>query len=93
MSFKKIESGTTFPNSEYVVKIDNGDYQLLRDTTERLGFRDELSLLRFAVAVLGKARTRSVTVTDVDGERVFRPSEHLLLKDAEPVSEANTPNA
>ena len=59
--------------------INNGDFQALKKTVERLGFRDEESMLRFALAVLAQSATRSLKVTDTNGKEVtLNPSETLL---------------
>ena len=59
--------------------INNGDFQALKKTVERLGFKDEESMLRFALAVLAQSATRSLKVTDTNGKEVtLNPSETLL---------------
>lgn len=71
---------TTASNDEHLdLVINNGDFQTLRETTERLGFRDEESMLRFMLAVMSKSAVRSLTITDQNGSNVtLSPSDSLL---------------
>ncbi len=64
---------------ELGLTINNGDFQALKKTVERLGFKDEESMFRFALAVLAQSATRSLKVTDTNGKEVtLNPSETLL---------------
>ena len=61
----------------------NGDLSALRAAVERLGFKDEENLLRYALAVISKSATRTLTVIDQDGKSVaLNPSEALLVPTA-----------
>ena len=61
----------------------NGDLSALRDAVERLGFKDEENLLRYALAVISKSATRTFTVIDQDGKSLaLNPSPALLVPTA-----------
>ena len=61
--------------------INNGDLDALKSAVDRLGFKDEQSLLRFVLAVMSRSSTRTVTVIDLDGKSVaLNPSEALLAQ-------------
>lgn len=67
------------PEAELPLVFNNGDFATLKDAVARLGFKDEESLLRFALAVLSKSATRTLTVIDQDGKSLpLNPSEALL---------------
>ena len=70
---------STTPATELSLTINNGDFEALRDSVARLGFKDEESILRFMLAILTKSATRSITVTDQNGSKIpLTPSESLL---------------
>jgi hypothetical protein len=71
-------------DKELPLIFNNGDYQALKAAAERLGFRDEESLLRFALAVLSKSSTRTLTITDLDGKSVALTASPGLLKETTP---------
>lgn len=61
----------------------NGDLSALRAAVGRLGFKDEENLLRYALAVISKSATRTLTVIDQDGKSIaLNPSEALLVPTA-----------
>jgi hypothetical protein len=67
------------PDNELILAVNNGDLEALQDAVKRFGFRDEESVLRFALAVLSKSATRSLTITGIDGVRTtLNPSQDLL---------------
>lgn len=71
------------PNSDELnLVFNNGDYQALQDAVRRLGFRNEESMLRFALAVLSRSATRSISITDQNGEKInLNPGDALLQQD------------
>lgn len=72
------------PEGGLPLVFNNGDLASLRDTVERLGFRDEESLLRYVLAVLSQSATRTLTVTDKSGKSIaLSPSETVLKPPAE----------
>jgi hypothetical protein len=75
------------PNNELILALNNGDLEVLRDAMKRFGFRDEESVLRFALAVLSKSATRSLTITGLDGVRISLNPSTDLLKPPEPVTQ------
>lgn len=59
--------------------LNNGDLVALESAVKRLGFKDEVSLLRYALAVLSQSATRTLTVIDTNGKSVaLNPSDSLL---------------
>ena len=69
------------PERELPLLFNNGDLTALKSAVERLGFKDEESLLRYALAVLSKSATRTLTVIDQDGKSIaLNPSETLLAQ-------------
>lgn len=67
--------------------VNNGDLAALQETTRRLGFKDEESMLRFMLAVLSKSATRSVTITDQNGMKIpLTPNDGLLRPDTPPIT-------
>lgn len=78
--------GTT--NTEHLdLSINNGDFEAIKNTVSRLGFKDEESMLRFMLAVLSKSATRSLTITDQNGIKIpVTPSEGLLRGSTNPQS-------
>ncbi len=78
MAIKRPATSASNPE-ELVLSVTNGDLEALRNAMNRLGFLDEESVLRYALAVLSKSATRSLTITDKDGARVnLNPSADLL---------------
>lgn len=74
------------PEQELLLSINNGDYNALKEAAKRLGFRNEESLLRFALAVLSTSATRTLTVTDKDGKTVALNPTPSLLEEATPAT-------
>lgn len=59
--------------------FNNGDLEALDNAVKRLGFKDQVSLLRYALAVLSQSATRTLTVIDTTGKSVpLNPSDSLL---------------
>lgn len=66
---------------ELPLLFNNGDLLALKTAVEKLGFKDEESLLRYALAVISKSATRTLTVIDQDGKSIaLNPSESLLAQ-------------
>jgi hypothetical protein len=65
--------------NELTLLFNNGDVEVLQDAVKRLGFKDEESLLRYALAVLSKSATRTLTVIGKDGKNLtLNPGDTLL---------------
>ena len=76
-----IRTNSASPERELPLLFNNGDLTALKSAVERLGFKDEESLLRYALAVLSKSATRTLTVIDQDGKSIaLNPSETLLAQ-------------
>lgn len=74
-----INRANTSTGEQLNLEINNGDFEALRTTTQRLGFRNEESMLRFMLAILSKSATRSITITDQNGTKVsLNPSDDLI---------------
>lgn len=79
MAFKKISQPEERSADGVLFDVNNGDLAAIRDIVKRLGFKDEESVFRFALAVLSKSATRSLIITDQNGARLpLTPSEGLL---------------
>jgi len=78
------------PNPEQQLNLDinNGDLVALKDAAQKLGFKDEESLLRFALAVLTQSATRAVTIVGKDGKSVSLTPSASLLKSAETATQS-----
>ena len=77
MAINRKESVT--PETGLPLVFTNGDLDVLSGAVERLGFKNEESLLRYALAVISKAATRTLTVVGPDGKSIaLNPSEALL---------------
>lgn len=69
------------PEGALPLLISNGDLVALKEAVAKLGFKNEESLLRYALAVLSKSATRTLTVIDQDGKSIaLNPSESLLAQ-------------
>jgi hypothetical protein len=75
-------------NNELVLAVNNGDLDALRDAMKRFGFKDEESVLRYALAVLSKSATRSLSIIDQDGVRVNLNPSTELLRQPEPAKQS-----
>lgn len=77
----------TQPNpQELSLVINNGDLDALKTVVKELGFKDEQSVLRFALAVLTRSATRSISIVEKDGKTVSLTPSANLLKPAETVT-------
>jgi len=69
------------PEGELPLLFNNGDLVALKAAVERLGFKDEESLLRYALAVISKSATRTLTIIGQDGKSMaLNPSDSLLAQ-------------
>jgi hypothetical protein len=82
------QTSPTPSNNELVLAVNNGDLDALRDAMKRFGFKDEESVLRFALAVLSKSATRSLSIIDQDGVRVNLNPSTELLRQPEPAKQS-----
>ena len=68
--------------------INNGDLKALKNAVSSLGFKDEVSLLRYVLAVLSQSATRTLTVIDKDGKSIaLNPSPTLLTEESQKPTE------
>ncbi len=75
--------------NELILDFNNGDLEVLKGAVQRLGFKDEESLLRYILAVISKSATRTFTVTGTDGKSLsLNPADALLVQ--KPVKEPAT---
>jgi len=71
----------TDDGNEIVLKINNGDLSALREIEKEWNFEDESGVFRFALAVLTKAKNKSVYVEE-DGKKVaLTPGDKLLKRE------------
>jgi hypothetical protein len=75
-------------SNELILAVNNGDLEALRDAMTRFGFKDEESVLRYALAVLTKSATRSLAIIDQNGVRVNLNPSTDLLRQPEPAKQA-----
>ena len=62
------------------ISVNNGDFEALRGAVQRLGFADEERMLRYLLAVISKSATRSLTITDQNGNKIsLNPSPDSLI--------------
>lgn len=91
MSIRRETSSYVPKPEELVLVIDNGDLKSLKDAVEKLEFKDEESLVRFALAVLAQSATRIISITLPNGSRVnLNPSVELLKLTTAPSAAAPT---
>jgi hypothetical protein len=80
MAIKKLPSEINSTTS-IALNFDNGDYEILHKIKQQWNFKDEESLLRFALAILYKAGEHSVSVKDDGGNEItLKPTENMLQK-------------
>lgn len=78
MAIKRLDTSNT---ESLQLKFDNGDLKVLGLILTKWNFKDEESLLRFALAILLKAENRSVNIRDTSGSDVtLKPTDDLLKK-------------
>lgn len=85
MSIKRL-----FDSSPDLIKlaIDNGDLRALEEIQQIWGFKDKESILRFGLAILSLAKTKSIKITNEKGTDVsVMPAENLLDLKTDPHSE------
>ena len=64
--------------NELDLVVNNGDLRALRAIRERWGFKDEESVLRFALAVLSKTKQQVLYYQNEEGEKVgVEPSDSI----------------
>jgi hypothetical protein len=81
MAIKKITTEVPFPEGAVVLNFDNGDFEVLNTIKTQWNFKDEESLLRFALAILYKSGEQAVCIKDEAGNEVtLKPSESMLNK-------------
>ncbi len=81
MAIKKITTEVPSSDGSIVLNFDNGDYEVLNTIKQQWNFKDEESLLRFALTILYKAGEQSVSIKDESGSEVtLKPTENMLKK-------------
>lgn len=71
-------------DNQLALEINNGDLKALRDIYSEWGFKDEESVLRFALAVLSKTTNKTIYYVDEKGEKVgLQPSDSVLKQTVE----------
>lgn len=66
---------------ELLLRINNGDLQALEDIKKKWKFKNVEDIIRFAIAILIKAETPKVTVTQGGNPVSFSPAGSLLDND------------
>ncbi len=71
MSIKKISSDS----KKMTLEFDNGDLNGFNDIMEKWGFKDEQSLIRFAMGAMLTTTDKTLTITTESGdEKIVPPS-------------------
>ena len=83
MSLRKLPPAAQAPIEDdgLAFIVDNGDRAAMATIMDKWKFKDEESLLRFALAVLVQADEGIVSVKKSGVETTLRPAENLLRKD------------
>lgn len=96
MATKKIPNANSVPETEMgTFEFNNGDYQAMNNVEKEWKFRNKESLLRFALAVLVRAKNRLILVQDENGAwQPVRPGVDLLVstENTDITSDKITPN-
>lgn len=72
-------SGIPSEKEHILLEVNNGDLEALGTIRKKWNFKDEESVLRFALAVLIQAEDNAVSVKTKDGKSTsLRPSDSLL---------------
>jgi hypothetical protein len=67
--------------NDLTLSFNNGDLEVLQNAAKHLGFKDEVSLLRYLLAVISQSGTRTLTVIDKQGKSIaLNPSASLLAE-------------
>lgn len=75
MAIRKQGDETQIENTDgQVVEIYNGDWEALKNLTKKWNFKDEVSALRFALAVLTEAEDGTLQI----GDTTISPTKGLL---------------
>jgi len=72
----------TYTETELTLVLDNGDRKIFESVKKDWNFKDEESLVRFAIAILSKSSDKkTVAYPDDSGElQVAKPQDSLLNK-------------
>jgi hypothetical protein len=68
------------------VLLDNGDVTALREAVAAWGFVDEVSALRFALAILARSTDHKVGAYTGGFESIITPAESLLRRPEPPAA-------
>ncbi len=81
MAIKRLPASTA---TDIQLSIDNGDLRALEEIQAKWNFKDKESALRFALAILITAKTKTIKVTNEIGVDVsLTPSDSLLASKPE----------
>ena len=86
MSVKAREEVRKLPENEdrpvLILELDNGDRKIFESVKKDWNFKDEESLVRFAIAILSKSSDKkTIAYPDDSGElQVAKPQDSLLNK-------------
>jgi hypothetical protein len=75
------------PEGGLPLVFNNGDLEALKSAVDRLGFKDEESLLRYVLAVMSQSATRTLTVIDKNGKSIaLNPADSILKPSPQPAA-------
>lgn len=66
-------------NGELTIKLDNGDYRVLKEIVEKWRFKDRENCLRFALAILSDTENGTLSRKREDGiHSLLVPTDEIL---------------
>jgi arginyl-tRNA synthetase len=79
MAMKKITKNELFEELDSLyLEVNNGDLNAINEAIDKWNFKDEVSVLRFSLAVIAKAKNKKIYIEE-DGEKIpLTPGEGLL---------------
>ena len=69
---------TTRQTDQITLVINNGDLQAINDVISKYNFKDEESLLRFALVALLRSESNGIYIDENENKVFLQPSEKLL---------------
>ena len=76
MSIKKTSSDGEF----LILQFDNGDKIKFQQLMQDWNFKDEQSILRFAMSAMLETKDKTLTITTDSGDEKIRPVDEFLKK-------------
>lgn len=76
---------------QFIIEFNNGDLGALNEIIEQWNFKDKISAIKFALAVMLQSKEASLTIKDKEGgyPRTLVPSDNLLKKETKEPGKEN----